>query len=184
MTTGPVIQDESEFSANRQPGSRAKTTCLLWGIIVGGIFGVCALSVLCVSTIWGGSSSLLENTTATRIVIDEFMQAMEARDPERAHQLFTRQVQIDVPLSEIANLLSENNYLIFENYERVEILGINVQSGFNSNPNIPGTTAQVEGSVYYTDGFVGSFTSTLGLEDGNWRLVRIDVNVPPDKFGQ
>lgn len=151
------------------------------------IGGVIILTCLCVGAclILGGTSFIkgFQEKPSIEKVIDSFMQAMVARDAEKAYELFSSRAKRQVKIESLEDMLEGNNYFLFEGYQNVSIININFTSSVNINPDVPqGFVVKVSGSVTYADGFTGSFTATLEKEGGQWYLDGINISVPPDKF--
>ncbi|MBN1580129.1 MAG: hypothetical protein JXA89_05460 [Anaerolineae bacterium] len=117
------------------------------------------------------------------VVIDNFMQSMSRKEADKAYTLLSNRAKRQTPLSELQDLLQENNFALFSGYQDVQISSISVKTAVNTNPNAPqGTIAEVSGVVLYQGGFIGQFNAILE-QDGQWKLFGINVTVPPDKLG-
>ncbi len=80
-------------------------------------------------------------------------------------------------------MIEGNNFVLFEGYQSVEVLNLNVSQAFNTNQNLPqGTVAKVDGTISYDGGFIGQFNAVLEKEGDVWRLHNINITVPPNKF--
>ena len=62
---------------------------------------------------------------------------------------------------------------------RLELLGAWMHG---CNPSVPGTNAQASGTITYTGGIQGSFEAGIERENGQWRLSKVWIVVPPEKL--
>jgi hypothetical protein len=133
----------------------------------------------------GGASfvSVFREKAPVEEVIDAFMQAMVESDTEKAFTLFSSRAQRQMETNDLQDMLSGNNFVLFEGYQRIEIGNLNVSKAINTNQDMPqGTVVNVDGTVHYDNGFTGRFDAVLEKENGFWRLHAINITVPPDKF--
>jgi hypothetical protein len=115
-------------------------------------------------------------------VLDEFMQAMAARDTNRAYRLFSTRAQRQTAIADLEALTTGPNYVLFDGYQTVVIDSTNLSSMANTDPNVPqGVVANVNGTITYAGGVAGTFRATLEKEEGTWRLHAINITVPPSK---
>jgi hypothetical protein len=167
--------------ASASAGKRRRNWLILAGVVVAVLF-------LCMSLCCIVSGSIFAQTWRDRPhiqgVIDEFMREMAAKDANKAYTLFSTRGKKSTPLADLQALLQGSNYELFRSYQSVTIANLYPHVTFSADPNMPrGTIAQVEGSVYYSDGFTGELVAVLEKEADQWCLFSIWVTVPPDKIG-
>lgn len=127
-------------------------------------------------------SSVSDAQDAAWELVDAYMRAMSNKDVPQAYALFSTHLQQVYSLSDVEGLLQGNNYGLFEGYESIEVDTVTVTSGFSTNPAVPMTVAQVKGTVSYQGGVQGTFEANMELEDGQWRLSKVWIVVPPEKL--
>jgi hypothetical protein len=153
-------------------------TCLCVGI-----------SGLCVG-ISGASFGALVVKTYTEgpmveSVIDEYMGLMAGKDASQAYRLLSTRAKRNVSLADNEKLVEGNNYTLFDGYQGVTITSFTLNATVDSDPDMPqGQVAEVEGEIYYSDGYTGTFTAVLEKDGDEWRLFSINISVPPDRFGR
>lgn len=155
--------------------------------IIGGVIGflllICICVALCVAVGGTGFAKVFQEREPVQAVISEFMQEMESKNTDKAYALFSARVQRQLDISEIEKMIEGNNFVLFQGYQSVEILNLNISQAFNTDQNLPqGTVATVDGTISYDGGFIGQFNAVLEKEDDIWRLHNINITVPPDKF--
>jgi hypothetical protein len=169
------------LSPSSPPGSKSRRNWVI--AIVAAIFVCCLCTGLCGLIFGRGIFTTVRETGDVSLVIDSFMRYMENKDIESAYNLFSVRSRSQTPVSDLEDLISGNNYVLFDSYQSLSITNVNISAAFNTNPDLPqGTVAKVEGIVYYSNGFQGSFNAVLEQEGDQWRLFGIQVNVPPNKF--
>ncbi len=181
------IDTQQELSPNTEtqaiddvPKKPRKT---LWIIGVLSIVGVCICGGVCAFFAGSGIYEAFTEKDNVTTTIDDFMKAMEKKDTEEAYSHFSTRVKRKLQISAIEEMISEANYALFDEYEKVEIQNINLTNAFNTNPDAPqGKVAKVNGIVTYKNDYTGSFQATLEQEDKGWRLHFINVTVPPNKM--
>jgi hypothetical protein len=120
---------------------------------------------------------------AIEVVLDQYMQAMDDKDVERAYALFSERARRQVPIGKLQELVEGSNYLIFEGYQSLKVQNIRLMATVNTNPDMPqGDVAQVDGVVNFEGGIQGTFNGTLEKADGRWQIHGVFVNVPPTKI--
>jgi len=125
--------------------------------------------------------SVTEQSTITP-VLDQCMQAIVARDSNRAYALFATRAQRQTAIADVATLFAGPNYVLFEGYQSLKIESTNITSSVNTNPDVPqGVVATVTGTISYSGQVTGSFRATLEQEARVWRLDAINITVPPSK---
>ncbi len=71
---------------------------------------------------------------------------------------------------------------LYEGYESSEVVRVVVTNRLSTNPSVSGTNAQVSGTITYTGGIQGSFEAGIERENGQWRLSKVWIVVPPEKL--
>lgn len=166
-----------------EPPKKSNRTLLF--IIGGVLLLICICAVLCVAAGGTGFAKVFQEREPVQAVISEFMQAMEEKNTDNAYALFSSRAQRQLDISEIEKMIEGNNFVLFEGYQSVEVLNINLTQAFNTDQDLPqGTVAKVDGTISYNDGFIGQFNAVLEKEGDVWRLHTINITVPPDKFSQ
>jgi hypothetical protein len=146
-----------------------------------------AALVLCGGlAVFGLGSTLYVSLTQkddVKVVLEQFMQHMTAKDTRAAHSLFSSRAQRFVSEAKIKELLRGNNGVAFIGYRWLEVDGMTVHRNVNTDPSVPqGLVATVHGRVTYSDGFVGSLQAVLEKEAGRWRLHDARVTVPLERL--
>lgn len=113
-------------------------------------------------------------------VVEKFMQLMLTHRPQAAESLFaTRRGDPDNVHEQLQALNQAPGYVWFDGYRALAVDGYKVQRTqyciLNSH------TIALRGTVSYDDGSQAKFDATLTTDEGEWELVRINVNVPPSK---
>jgi len=143
---------------------------------------ICACVGIGAFTIGRSILGISTEQTAITPVLDQFMQAMVARDSNRAYALFATRAQRQTALADLTQLYTGPNYVLFDGYQSLKIESTNITSGVNTNPDVPqGVVATVTGTISYSGQVTGSFRATLEKEAGVWRLDAINITVPPSK---
>jgi len=152
------------------------------------------LLTLCVCTVLPlaiASCNFSANSTANAVseaqseatgLIGAYIQSMADRDAAQAYALLSVRAKAGYSLSDVEQLLHGNNYRLFEGYESIEVDKVIVTSRFSTNPAVPRTMAQVTGTVNYQGGVQGTLDANMELEDGQWRLSKVWIVVPPEKL--
>ena len=152
-------------------------------IIVGVVVFFCVCIGILFSLLGAGIGAITDAKAPIEQVIDTFMQRMEERNLDEAYKLFSERARRQISIDKLGELIEGNNYVLFSDYQRVEVGNVKITEGFNTNPDVPqGTVARVDGTVYYKNNIIGKFTATLEKEGDNWVLDGINITVPPDKF--
>lgn len=140
------------------------------------------LSISCNAVVGSASSRVTEAQNEAATLVGSYMWSMANRDAAQAHALLSSRAQAVYSLSDVEQLLHDNNYGLFEGYESIEVDNVTVTSRFSTNPSDPRTMAQVKGTVNYQGGVQGTFEANMELEDGQWRLSKVWIVVPPEKL--
>lgn len=145
---------------------------------------LCACSGLCALLMIGTSfGKAMMSRAPVEAVLDQFMREMLARDADAAYELFSPRVQRQISVDEVQAMLGGNNYVLFDGYQSLSIVNLNISVAANTNQNEPqGTVASVDGEIFYTGGISGRFDAVLEEVDGQWMIHFVNVTVPPDKF--
>jgi hypothetical protein len=147
--------------------------CLCIGIcVIAGGFG----------TVTGIIRTAQERDDVTA-VIDQFMRAMEKKDAPAAYALFSTRAQRQMDLSDLEEMVTGSNYVVFDGYESIVVTNLGIKAAFNTNPDVAqGTIAEVVAAITYKGGVTGKLTAVLEEEDGEWRLHNFNITVPPSKL--
>lgn len=131
-----------------------------------------------------GSTSLeaTEAQTEATALVGVYMRSMADRNPAQAYALLSSRAQAVYSLADLEQLLQGASYGLFEGYESLEVGSVAVTRRFSTNPAVPNTMAQVKGTIFYQGGVQGTFEANMELEDGQWRLSKVWIVVPPDKL--
>ncbi len=144
--------------------------------------GICACVGIGAFTIGRGILGISTEQATITPILNEFMQAIVARDADRAYRLFSTRAQRQTPIADIEALTTGPNYVLFDGYQSLKIDSTNISTVANTDPDVPqGLVATVSGSITYTGNVQGSFRGTLEKENGTWRLHAINITVPPSK---
>jgi hypothetical protein len=176
MTETPAQEPVS--NTERILGSRRR-----WLIIIAVVaVGICACVGVGVLTLGRTFMGINQEQAAIAPVIDAFMQAIQARDTNRAYQLFSTRAQRQTAIVDLEALTTEPNYVLFDGYQSAIIDSTNLSTIANIDPNLPqGIVATVNGTITYAGGIEGTFRATLEKENNVWRLHAINITVPPSK---
>jgi len=149
---------------------------MLWGIAIGVIACLCLCSGACLIPAGFGIYVAVTQRDDVAQVIDACLNDVEAKRTDAALAHFsTRDTTHGLVTRDQIAQLSDN--AAFQDYERLNISGININRAFNSDPKKPqGTIANASGAVTYTDGGKGTFHAILEKEDKQWRLYSLHVN--------
>ncbi len=187
VSTPPAEQEKKAaplpplvFKDEIPPKRSGKT---LW-IILGVVVGVLCIGPVAVLGIFGTSLSgwVLEREPIAS-VLDDYMNFLADRDAEGAYALFSPRAQRQIPLSKVRELITGNNYMIFEGYLNLSISNLSIVTAVNTNPDLPqGLVANVSGVIEYEGGIQGTFRGILEKVDGKWMIDGMYVTVPPDKI--
>jgi hypothetical protein len=157
-----------------------KKTWIIVSIVLA-VIGLCI--IICIAVFGVSMYKVYTETGPVTVVLDEFMTHMENQDVESAYALFSPRAQRQIPLSDIQDMLEGNNYILFEGYQNLSIVNLNISAAANTNPDLPqGTVATVTGTITYDEDIQGSFDATLEKVGETWMIDGVWVNVPPDKF--
>lgn len=147
------------------------------------------LAVLCVSIAIVVSScgmpkdiSVADAQNAAEELVDAYMRSMAEKNVMLAYALLSTRLQQVYSLSDVEGLLQGNSYGLYEAYESTEVEKVIVTTRFSTNPAVPRTMAQVTGTVNYQGGVQGTIEANMELEDGQWRLSKVWIVVPPEKL--
>lgn len=147
------------------------------------------LAVLCTCMVLGIAScvmpsdrSVSEAQGAAEELADAYMRAMVNRDAAQAHALLSSRAQAVYSIGDLEQLLQGVDYGLYEGYESAEVAKVIVTSRVSTNPAVPRTMVQVTGTINYQGGVAGTFEANMELEDGEWRLSKVWIVVPPEKL--
>jgi hypothetical protein len=164
------------------PGKRSRNKVV---VISAAVIGLCLALTLCGAFFIGGNIMVALERDDVEQAVHQFMLAMARKNTHAAYALFSERARGALPPSGVQEMAEGNNHVLFNRYDRLKVLSLNIGPAFSSNPEMPqGIVARAAGSTWYTDGSVGSFQAVLERVDGEWRLAGINVTVPPAKFGK
>lgn len=116
-------------------------------------------------------------------VLEDFMSAMAQRETQTAYALFSTRVKNQFPRSDLDGMVEGASYCLFDGFEEISINSLVFNATFNNRPDEPqGVTARVQGIVSYEGDYTGTLTAILQQEGDEYRVVNINVVVPPAKF--
>ena len=111
-----------------------------------------------------------------KLVLERFMELMNSNDSRAAQDLFCARARPQMTSRDTMQRA------LVDGYVGLEIDSMNMKIGVNTDPNEPqGITAEVVGTITYSDGYRGNFRSILEKEDGRWMLAMVTITLPPDK---
>lgn len=143
---------------------------------------VITLLISCGTVVGSASHQVSEAQGEAATLIDSYMRAMANRDAAQAHALLSSRAQAVYSIGDVEQLLQGSDYGLYEGYESAEVARVIVTSRLSTNPNVPKTMAQVTGKINYQGGVTGTFEANMELEDGQWRLSKVWIVVPPEKL--
>ena len=155
-----------------------------WLIILVGflVLAGCAGGIWVIQMLVKNLGQIPAGRTASQKVIDQFMQAGAAQNVNAAYNLFAREAQVPSERAKLEQLFGIKNRGLFAGYQKVEIDSFNIHSGLDPGRDGPaGTTAAVSGIVYYQNGRTRRFEAIVELQDGDWKIYDIDVNLLPNR---
>jgi len=183
----PNHERSKEASAADKPSTQARNTTpkqsRKWFLLVGGTAILLILCiVLCAAVFTSSFTRTVTEKGDVEAVLDQFMTAMESKNAEGAYSLFSSRAKRQMRLIEIESWLSGSDFVLFEGYESLNVVALNIGPVYSTDDDQPqGTVARVSGSVKYIGGYEGGFQATLEKEAGEWKLDHIRVNAPPNK---
>lgn len=144
---------------------------------------LCLCSAVCAVVFALGIGKAMVEKEPVEAVLDSYMDAMTAKDADRAYKLFSPRAQKQVDKLKLTEAIEGKNYILFEGYQGITADRLNLGAYANSNANLPqGTVANVNGTVLYEGGIRGNFTAVLEKVDGQWMIHSININVPLEKL--
>ncbi len=152
------------------------------GILLGLL---CLCLTLCAVTLGLGSAQATRERASVERVIDAFMRAMADKDVEKAYGLCSTRFRNEKTLADLEAVLQGNNFVVFSGYQGLRIDSTSAMASVNvlTGGGFQSTVMSVRGTVTYDDGYTGTFEALVDREADAWRVSRINVVVPPDKFG-
>ena len=166
---------------NRQPDTAQNRQ---WQFIV----LLAVLAVVVVGVLWAGLSFLLgaagnaieSEGEAIAEALDVFMQAMTVGDTDSAAARLADPDYDPLDQAQLAAMLADERAVAFDGYRRVELESF----GLLTAPQVSSNRASlvgVSGRVWYDERYMGTFEATLVNQSEGWRIVDIDIVVPPTK---
>ncbi|MGB9736997.1 MAG: hypothetical protein C0184_16850 [Chloroflexus aggregans] len=157
MDQYPMPIQSSSFGCSR---------VLLIIAITGGIALVSCCGLLAFSG-WQLFNYSRTDLAAIKQVVIDFIDAGRRNDTAAALAIFADSTQTRVTRRDLEQLFA--NRRLFREVQDVSI------TSFNFTVNlVEGESAEIGGSIMYTDGSSQAFTARLHKENDQWRLIRID----------
>ncbi len=153
------------------------------GILLGLL---CLCLTLCAGTLGLRGVQAMREQAQVERVIDAFMRAMADKDVEKAYGLCSTRFKSEKTMADLELALQGNNFVVFAGYQSLRVDSTDVLASINMfrAGGSPSTVMSVRGTVTYDDGYTGTFEAVMDREAEAWRVSRINVVVPPDKFGR
>ncbi len=154
-------------------------------LIVGAVISVLAIfAAICAGSVLLGIGKVVVEIPQVEAQLDIYMKYMAAKDLENAYALFSPNAQSQVPPRQLKDLITGNNYALFEGYKSLSVQNLKIiTTGNIYHPALPkDITANANGVILYEDGFQGTFDGTLEKVDGQWYIYTCNIVVPPNKF--
>lgn len=151
------------------PPAQPQSSGTLRWVLIGIGAGLLSLVLCCALLAFGGwqlFSGLVDETSAMQQVVRDFMDAGRRQDIAAAEALFADAGSVSVSRDDLERLFA--NRQLFR-----EVEGMSLRS-FNIRTDTEGGTAEIAGTLNYTDGGTQPFSARLLKEGDHWRLVRID----------
>jgi hypothetical protein len=153
----------------------------LWVFISVAVGLICCCMFICMATIAVGVGYFAAEKAGVESVLDSFMKNMAARDAESAYALFSPRAQRQFSISKIQQELDDNNFVLFDGYQGLFVLTININPAANSDPDKPqGIVADVTGIITYKSGVQGDFNATLEKVNNKWKIYGMNVILKPN----
>jgi hypothetical protein len=153
-----------------------------------GLLGLClcacvAAAVLAAGIAAGGMSvAVITEGPEVEAVLDRFMTAMAARDPDAAYAVVATDFGGGMTRADLDEMLAGNNSVLFDGYRELAVTGLTLNI-FTPDSDYPdGRQALASGEISFDGGFTGEFEAELTQVGGAWRLAVIETSVPPAKF--
>jgi len=136
----------------------------------------------CILSVRSAARDTATSARAIRSTVDQFMRDMAARDSAAAYALFSATARESTTADDLDVMLQGSNFALFDGYQDISVTQLLFTAGVATGPDIPsGKFATISGTTTYSDGSQGTFQAVLREEEGQWRLFRINVVVPPSK---
>jgi hypothetical protein len=174
---------EETIATNHNNRNSHKGLYLSTGVILGLVLSMCICFGLC-GIIFASSFQSKDQKPDVEKVLDEFMRAMVDKSVAKAYALFSVRAKQNVSITNLEEMIKGKNYVLFEGYYETKIPDLALRSPiFTFGSSFPkGTVATAKGFVSYKGGITGKIDATLEEEDGKWKLIYINVTVPPEKL--
>lgn len=186
-----LMLDLEKSGCMNDPSSRSNWIRKLVRIFTTKGWRVAALSVSIVFALllggcsaWSSASSTTGSELESEIVtiVDAYMRAMADKDAAQAYVLLSSRAQAVYSLADIEQLVRGSSYELYDGYQSSEVEKVVATKRLSTNPSVPSSSVQASGTVTYVGGMQGTFEAGLEQENGQWRLSKIWVVVPPEKF--
>lgn len=118
--------------------------------------------------------------------VDAFMVAMANNDADGAYALIASSARKSMEIAEIWAMLEGREFAKFKGYRSVSGTGLSTtsQKGPADSGSQTVSVAEIYGEIYYDGGYKGTFVAGAEMEDNEWKLVGINVTIPPEKYGK
>lgn len=167
--------DYSRYVPPQQQNSSRTWLFVLIGVLVACL---CCVAIVVVVALAGGFGALglvtglVSEAQSMSAPVDGYMHAMSNGDAETARTYFAPGV--NVSSARLQEQLSGANFALYEKYESISV------NSFHIDTKTSGTTAEISGTVKYTDGSTGTFDVTLKKDGDDWKLNRMpNIDVQP-----
>lgn len=149
-----------------------------WVLVGGGLLFLipCVCSGLVVAVIGRGVATAVVEHDDAELVVNNYFRLMKNQDIEGAYELFSLRARQTIPQSDLEKLARPPNDYLFSDFEKAAVLHIQIQ--YTSGR----TLAHVRGTANFSNGIVGTFQGTLEREGDDWRILSMNVFVPPSKL--
>lgn len=153
-------------------------------LAVTAIGGLILLLFLGSCRLWSATNSVSSPETEEAIteVLDAYMRAMAGKDIAQAYDLMSSRAKGVYSLSDVQQLVEGTDFALFEGYQSVAVGRVSVIRRVNTNPSAPTVSAQASGVITYAGGVEGTFEAGFDQENSQWRLSKVWIVVPPEKF--
>jgi hypothetical protein len=172
-----ALPEEHPIPARERP--RRKRLLSRMALVAGCLIGL--VFIMCVGLVTGILAVVLltgvESQDEWLVVGDAFMQAMADKDIDTAYSLFAKEARHDVKRSDLATFIDGPFFALFDGYVDLEM-----KSWYVNYVYPEGTTIEMAGPVYYQERYTGYYEIVLTQEGEAWKLLAINVEVPPEKI--
>ena len=108
------------------------------------------------------------------------MQFMVNKDVDQAYVLISERGKRLISKPELEQLPQRENYAVVANFQKFEIVNVDIPKSIDSNLDNPqGTVARVEGYIDDNDGSQRGFNAILEKIDGKWLIYSLQISLHP-----